>query len=273
MKSLMLAGALFHTFSQAPQPYRENTQPTQEVSFSGLIEEYYNSGRVRNWKYIGSLGIYDVELYYAENNEASGNYGEANLLSLKITTQQNYAQLPSQALNISIDFDVIPEGTQQGTVAFHFIEGDEDYTNAIRTAKNWQEIDTVRREIVQEPSMYDINESRTFIGNDRNDVGVSINTVHQNEIYLVMWIDTELDMYRITADDIYISYEVIQPTQEIIDVPSLFWQILSMPFAFISQAFNLTIFPNTPYSLNVSNLLFTIIGGLIIIYIVRRFTR
>lgn len=273
MKSLMLAGALLHTFSQAPQPYRANTQPTQEVSFSGLIEEYYNSGRTRNWKYIGSLGIYDVELYYAENNETSGNYGEANILSLKITTRQDYEQLPSQALNITIDFDVIPEGTQQGAVAFHFVEGDETYTNEIRTAKNWQEIDTARQQIMQEPDMYVVNVNRTFIGNDRNDVGVSINTVHQDEIYLNMWIDTTLDLYRIIADDIYITYDVIQPTQEVIDVPSLFWQILSMPFAFISQAFNLTIFPNTPYSLNVSNLLFTIIGGLIIIYIVRRFTR
>ena len=269
----MLAGALFHTFAQAPNPYKANTQPTQTVNFGGWIEEYYNSGRARNWKYIGSLGIYDVELYYAENNEASGNYGEANLLSVKLTTQYDYENLPSQNLHISIDFDVIPEGTQTGSVAFHFIEGNETYTNEIRTAKNWQEIDTARNQIMQEPDMYVINENRTFIGNDRNDVGVSINTVHQDEIYLNMWIDTTLDIYRITADDIYVSYDVIQPTQEVIDVASVFWQILGMPFAFISQAFNLTIFPGTPYSLNVSNLLFTIIGGLIIIYIVRRFTR
>ena len=47
-------------------------------------------------------------------------------------------------------------------------------------------------------------------------------------------------------------------TQEVVNIPGLMWEILSMPWAFISTAFNLTLFPGTPYSVNIS-MLFSII--------------
>ena len=57
---------------------------------------------------------------------------------------------------------------------------------------------------------------------------------------------------------------------EVIDIPGLMWEILSMPFAFISTAFNLTLFPNTPYQVNVSNLILMIFGILVVIFIMSR---
>lgn len=77
-----------------------------------------------------------------------------------------------------------------------------------------------------------------------------------------------------TIENLYISLYVTQDipegTTEIIDLPGLMFQILGMPFAFISQAFNLTLFAGTPYAVNVSNLIFFIIAGLIIIIIVKK---
>ena len=58
---------------------------------------------------------------------------------------------------------------------------------------------------------------------------------------------------------------------EVIDIPSLLFTILTMPFAFISQAFNLTLFPGTPYQINISNLFLTILAILIFVFIVKLF--
>ena len=63
------------------------------------------------------------------------------------------------------------------------------------------------------------------------------------------------------------TYTYASVNQEIVDIPGLMWNVLSMPFAFISQAFNLTLFPGTPYSINFSNLFLTIFGGLVFIFI------
>lgn len=58
---------------------------------------------------------------------------------------------------------------------------------------------------------------------------------------------------------------------EVIDIPSLMFNILTMPFAFISTAFNLTLFPGTPYQINISNLFLTILAILIFVFIVKIF--
>lgn len=60
---------------------------------------------------------------------------------------------------------------------------------------------------------------------------------------------------------------------EVIDLPGLLFSILTMPFSFISVAFNLTIFPGTPYQLNISNLIMTIIASLLLIFIIRKFLK
>lgn len=58
-------------------------------------------------------------------------------------------------------------------------------------------------------------------------------------------------------------------TQEIIDIPSIMYTVMTMPFAFISQAFNLTLFPNTPYQVNFANIFLVILALLIILFVVK----
>ncbi len=57
---------------------------------------------------------------------------------------------------------------------------------------------------------------------------------------------------------------------EVVDIPGLLFQILGMPFAWISTAFNFTIFPNTPYAVNISHIFMAIIIGGIAIFIIKR---
>lgn len=56
---------------------------------------------------------------------------------------------------------------------------------------------------------------------------------------------------------------------EVIDIPGLMWEILTMPFAFVSQAFNLTLFPGTPYQLNISNLFLSILAVITFIWLIK----
>lgn len=57
---------------------------------------------------------------------------------------------------------------------------------------------------------------------------------------------------------------------EVLDIPGLMFTILGMPFAFISTAFDLTLFAGTPYAINITTLFFTLIGSLIIIYVLKK---
>lgn len=72
-----------------------------------------------------------------------------------------------------------------------------------------------------------------------------------------------------TADGITVNGTMIIPTgsYEVIDIGGLMFTILTMPFSFISQAFNLTLFPNTPYAINISNLFITIIAVMLFVWL------
>lgn len=56
---------------------------------------------------------------------------------------------------------------------------------------------------------------------------------------------------------------------EVVNIPDIMFNVLTMPFAFISQAFNLTLFPGTPYAVNIGNLLLIIIGVAIMITLLK----
>jgi hypothetical protein len=55
---------------------------------------------------------------------------------------------------------------------------------------------------------------------------------------------------------------------EVIDIPNFIFTILTLPFSFISVAFNLTLFPGTMYQINLANLFLAIIGILVFIFVI-----
>lgn len=56
---------------------------------------------------------------------------------------------------------------------------------------------------------------------------------------------------------------------EVVDIPGLMFTILTLPFSFISQAFDLTIFPNTPYEINFTNLFMTVIAIFVLLWLIK----
>lgn len=64
-------------------------------------------------------------------------------------------------------------------------------------------------------------------------------------------------------------YGIPATNQEVIDIPGMMFDILTMPFTFLSIAFNLTLFPGTPYQVNISNLFLAIFGIIVFVAIIK----
>lgn len=59
---------------------------------------------------------------------------------------------------------------------------------------------------------------------------------------------------------------------EIIDLPGVMLHVLSMPWTFISNAFDLTLWPGTPYQINFANIFKGLIAILALMFIIKMFT-
>lgn len=78
--------------------------------------------------------------------------------------------------------------------------------------------------------------------------------------------------YNFILSEITTDMELLPPsttptTTDVVDIPQLMFTILTLPFAFISQAFNLTLFPGTPYAINISNLIVCLIAVFLLIFV------
>lgn len=67
------------------------------------------------------------------------------------------------------------------------------------------------------------------------------------------------------------TYIAVDTQYEVVDIAGLMFNILGMPFTFISTAFNLELFPGTPYYVNISNLLLGIFALIVFIWIMKKF--
>lgn len=88
------------------------------------------------------------------------------------------------------------------------------------------------------------------------------------------WNDNSTFLYKIPGN-LQGSYKWTIDTDavnniEIVDIPGLLLTMLGMPFAFISQAFDLTVFPGTPYAVNLSHIFLAIICAGILIFIIKK---
>lgn len=70
-----------------------------------------------------------------------------------------------------------------------------------------------------------------------------------------------------------IKVEYTSAPTEVIDIASLLFTIISLPFTFITNAFNLTLFIGTPYQINVSDIIMFILAGLTLIFIIKTITK
>lgn len=153
------------------------------------------------------------------------------------------------------NFQLIPQETKLFTVDIG-----NTYTAAIQTSNPTCVIEFAKMEMLNgdENLFYD---GAYFLYWKQQ--GQTTPTTSNNQLQLQSYINyTQNNGGSFTAN-----YTTATIIQEIVDIPGIMWQILSMPFTFISTAFNLTLFPGTPYQVNISNLLLTVFGVLVFVFI------
>lgn len=151
-------------------------------------------------------------------------------------------------------------------------------TNLLNNQWGYQNTTTNGIKYAQEQTLQNITLTQTLL-QGKNYIAVYIEpTIRVNtytpEYYLYDTITSNRPWANIVdySDTIKLNgtYDNTQYNYEVVDIPGMMFEILTMPFTFISMAFNLTLFPGTPYTLDVSNLFLTIIGILIFVWILKK---
>ena len=126
------------------------------------------------------------------------------------------------------------------------------------------------------------------INNEEIDEDINITTnIQLNNIWktymitYIKWVDDTLEY--ITTDSFHLNNDLITMDNaeiygniytgggyEYVDIPNLMFTILTLPFSFISQAFNLTLFPNTPYSINIGNLFLSVVAIILLMWLLQK---
>lgn len=272
MKQLLLAGALLHTFSvNSPQPHRTSYQNTLEYNLQySLDQTLTNQNGTQTmlvYKTRTDIGLVTANLYkidwYIENwgHWASVVYGD-------FTKTGN---ITLNSFHIYQDYTTI-KGNDEG----YYYQRYGEATAQMETAMENPSFSSLYTAIESYVGYLYDGDERTIETNNGN-FTANYNVYNENNFTFMFALQNEDDMfYDFEIEKTRISYTYTytdSSENEVVDIGGLLWEILAMPFGFISTAFNLTIFPNTPYSINVANILFTLIAALMIIWIVRRFTR
>lgn len=166
-------------------------------------------------------------------------------------------------------------GTGQGNINIHS-KYDNAYTalHGVSEDSSWTVINTAS-------SADDVNEIRI---QTHDGLGLSYNKkiIIVNYSFYVGVSELAEETYQLPIyqydnlwqqTSIYMEYTVEAVYQEVVDIPGLMFTILGMPFAWISQAFNFTIFPGTPYAVNISHVFLTVIVALILIVVIKKIVR
>ena len=72
-----------------------------------------------------------------------------------------------------------------------------------------------------------------------------------------------------TRSTILTAHKLPIAPMEYIDIPGMMFTILTMPFSFISQAFDVTLFPGTAYQVNISNMFLGFIAIAILLWVLK----
>lgn len=117
----------------------------------------------------------------------------------------------------------------------------------------------------QEEIGYIMHTAMEASGNYTNSQESSYININENAVNSIAW--------HTNIEDAISPTPTPTPTPdgyEVVDLPGLMFTVLGLPFAWMSTAFNLTIYPGTPYEVNFGYLFLGIVGLLIIIFIIRK---
>lgn len=289
--ALLLAGTMINNSQVLSQVQytRYWNQPTQEYSQEYNSGDYTITLRAREMEQVNTpnLQIHQKLIWYRYADHLHAEVTE------KVINIYTYKQVNNNYPNLNISHteidNIIPTinnyiysevysyaylgGSTTGTTLNNFLLNTTTYNyntlyNIVNIATNDSYYDDTAQ-ITQTPqaNIFKSNKNKQYVLVDEvnnylnyGDEQLPYNPNQQNLINFYSRSDITVDY---TTDVNITDYEVI-------DIPNIMFTILGMPFAWISTAFNLTIFPGTPYAINLSHIFFAIIGSLIIIFVIKK---
>lgn len=282
---------------------------TYTDQFIDTIEGPNGSINVYSWRNRGTKTAYNsyisinmeetieqIETRTSGNNGLfgyyQGHYGLTNLISYRITPYlYNDETTLTLTYTNSLNINTIANVWLETRVLTSIDSSWSQYTG--RATNTLYNNETIYNELISPTNGYNYTMQQTSQQPQQNDDRLSyefdIPIVGDKTNYVFIYTywrnnnQIETDTTTLTsggtAQEIWlnsyhssISGTFVQPisTYEVIDIPGLMWTILTLPFSFISTAFNLTLFPGTPYQLNISQLFLVIIGLLVFIWIIKK---
>lgn len=246
-KGFALTCDLYNTYSnfQISNSFTDNKG-------TGYTWNYSSPSITREYSYIATAGtkaaLQDI------NNTTQGGQMGSKIMAFATA----FNSVTKTALSGSVNADVNGNlNYQQGDIDQH-----EDYELWTYDTIYEQHIPitiTYLGEVIQTTDQYDawLNQFYEIVEGQQQFVinfKTTNNTYNQNQIYIVV------DTGGATSP-------------EVIDIGGIMWDIIGMPFTFINQAFNVTLFPGTIYQFNIGNLFKGLIAILAILFVVKLFTR
>lgn len=225
------------------------------------------------------------------SSQDTGNGSDIIFQNLYVAQITPYYQLANEDITlyerINLDF------TGQTTVNFTYnvwwtTDSDAsqwiDRRDWVGVGQVWQLItDAELQQYANKTIVYSYStESATTNSQPYVDIPITITSQGNREtIWLFMSIWTQyISTTNITQDrtnrhlfvnTFALNADIIPTTQqiEVVDIPGLMFTVLTMPFAFISQAFDLTLFPGTAYQINISQLFLGLIGVAMLLWVLK----
>lgn len=184
-----------------------------------------------------------------------------------ITSKENWSQYIDRQLSTRIVKN-IEDDIEDPNSNYYYQLTDDVYeiTNDISNGQYYEEINF---EVIQNTTMYIFIEYIPMIKANWYDPGNQ--TTEPYDLYNVMNVDGEF--FPVQYLKLSGTNYVANINYEVVDIPGLMWQILSMPFSFVSQAFNLTLFPGTPYQVNIANLFLSIVAIFVFTWLITLFLK
>lgn len=217
--------------------YNYNRDTETNINLSIDLQDSYSSGEY----------IYIDKIYYVK--------------SVYTCTQNEWASLLSRQLKKFGAYDIIatiedPDNNYYYVKQTEWIESNADDT------------DTTEINLIPNQNNYIVIDYMPVIKATLDDGHYYEPSASTKTLYYDYTNGFKASTYKITGTNI-----IPDGTYEVIDIPGLMWEIITMPFAFVSQAFNLTLFPGTPYQLNISNLFLSIIAVFVFVALISMFLK
>lgn len=268
----------------------ENVENSLPINLT-IYKSYYTSykGFSNNNVNLDNLYIYQEDYAnFSDNKGTSYNY-----------TINNIGYQTYNRYNATNETKAAITQIKNATTYDQLRQAEANFNTAYNNTTNSNWVDSITTTVNNKKITSQANHEQLELGNEittiqKIGINTTITLTYNNELLntdalLNNWYQSYFEIidgnniwnYKATSTDqatientYYLTIDThgAQPNEPI-DIGGLMWDIIGMPFSFINQAFNVTLFPGTIYEFNIGTLFKGAIAILAVLFVVKLFTK